>query len=149
MSDMLNDDDVTLFFEVHPKLLDFLFEETPYGRCSNLTYYRSLAKAVSDDLLKKTDLIASSSQGIEHYWHARQSRTAYAIQGHKGLNKMIKEQNLFFETDRICQAYARLVLDHENDRNCDLILRGLRSKADQVSPKSSGFPSIPDDGTCS
>lgn len=135
---------------LHPKLLDFLFEEPPYGRCSNLTYYRSIAKAVSDDLLKQTDSIASSSQGIEHYWHARQSRISFAIRAHKDLNKMIKEQNLFFETDRICQAYARLVLDHEKDKNCDLILRGLRTKADQVSPKSpSGFPNIPDEGTCS
>jgi hypothetical protein len=149
--DKLADDDISLFFEVHPKLLDFLFEETAFGRCTNLAYYRKIAKAVLDDLQKGTASIASNSQGYERNWHARQSRIADAIRTHKALKKMIQEQKLFFETDRICQAYARLVLNHEDDKNCDLILRGLRSKADELSPKSvsSGFPSVPADGTCS
>jgi hypothetical protein len=132
-------DDIALFKE-HQNLVDHLFEKTTDGRCY-LTFYRRRTKDVSERLLEKADALSNKESyvpGLKNDWLSRESCTMDAIR--PNVHKMIKDQkNLASKEDAICQAYAHLILDHEDDQSCDQILRGLRSL---------GLPSIPPDGTC-
>jgi hypothetical protein len=149
----LSDDDIKLF-KAHQCLVDHLFEKSsPDGLC-NLAFYRCLAKKVSERLLEKTHSHSdqqSSYRNITYDWTSRESFTLAAIKGDRErLLKLVHEHSqcssgdlfqIYPVVDGACLAYTHLVLDHENDQDCDGILRGLRSLA--------GFQNIPPDGTCS
>jgi hypothetical protein len=152
----LTPDDLKLLKE-NQGLVDKLFEKKPDGMC-NLTFYRALAKDVLEWLLEKTDPLSGrpkNFRGVADDWRSRESRTidaiSPAIQRDNGLVEIIEKQNL--DSKAVCLAYAHIVLDHENDPNCNKILGGLRSLLVQNSPNSAassaGIPSIPPDGTCS
>lgn len=137
----LTDQDKKLFAE-YPILIDHLFNK-PDGRRCNLAFYRDLAKQASE-VLENTHLLSTedpSRQGVTGDWTSRETTTASAIKRH--VHAMIEKEasSLATKLDHVCHAYARLVLDHEDDKSCDEILRGLRRQYP-------GLHSIPAEGTC-
>ena len=131
-------EDVDLF-KAHQSLIDHLFEKSPVDGLCNLAFYRGLAKEnVAGDFLEEVHGLSREPQttlGIRGDWNSRFTYTFGAIL--PNVRKMKEYGSL---GDRICEAYTRLVLDHENDPNCNEIMQWLRSK---------GFANVPSDGTCS
>ncbi len=148
----LTPDDSDLF-EKHQCLVDHLFAKTTDGLC-NLYLYRCWAKDVSEHLLEKADPLSHKESywpGLTADWPSREEMTMFAIR--RNVHEMIKDHKELASTkeEDICRAYAHVVLEHENDVNCDVILRRFRSWVDKISRISpqSRLPNIPADGTCS
>ena len=125
--------------QAKPRLLEYLVEkpkqplhmsiEEPPVPCARLKRYRKVAKNVMDMLAGIDQLSHGPSpyRGLANDQLVRESYTADLIRrSDRDLPGMLMVAKIAeSETPAICQLYARVVMGHENDQDCDQIVDEL------------------------
>jgi len=116
--------------KVHPGLLTYVVAQTADGRCARLNLYREIAQNVLDSLQKIDRLsprsVYLSVQTFAETQSLKETITALLIRKKDfELQGMLKNENLEDKIETISLLYARLVIGHETDQNCDRIVAEL------------------------
>lgn len=127
---MLKSGDLDIL-RAHPKILVYLFEKVNYIPCAHLIYYRFIAKKMSqtseeveDKRLRKTQSTQKLSSDVE----LQEILIASCIMsGNDDLGGRLAAIGMGeADKERICKLFARLVIGHENDRDCGTIIAQLK-----------------------
>jgi hypothetical protein len=114
------------FLKAKPRLVSYLVEPTKDGPCGHLNLYRNIALKTMA-LFQRTDS-GSSKPDVTDSLSTREAITALVIEEKdEDLYSMLAGQQLSSDADTkaTCEVYARLVMGHENDDNCDKIIDAL------------------------
>lgn len=129
---MLRSEDYGLL-KARRRLVTYLIEVPVSGGrpCARLTHYRRVAWKVWQ-MLRDTDELASSEPNsptnvlVDDLLLREELIVKLIRSTDLDIQGMVDAQKWNTPLDEICGLYARLVMGHENDLNCDRILEHLR-----------------------
>jgi hypothetical protein len=146
---MLQSDDWQTL-KARKRLVTYLIEKTKAGHCGHLILYRRLAKIVLN-MFQDTDRSANPFNGLRRGFaddpDFHELMLAQLIKKTDlDLRRMIEAEKIDFDNKSmdICKLYARLVIGHEDDLDCDTILKEIRVGLQQLQAEVS----VPFDETC-
>jgi hypothetical protein len=134
MVHMLTEEDKVLLNE-NPRLVECLFDKIAKGPCDRLIVHRAAATnvlnmhhGIAGIAIQRLDNPPTLSRADDVQAYRRVPEVASMIKIYDPNLVIILEAQgkAYIEAPRMCELYARLVIGHENDRNCDQILHELK-----------------------
>jgi hypothetical protein len=115
-------------FKANDELLNYLLQKSAKGPCKHLLLYLTFAKGVLAGAKTVDDRRTTITAGtyvkpfVENASYKENAIAAMIEIGDEDLPGLLKMK---LEQSAVSHLYARLVLGHENDENCDKVLDEL------------------------
>lgn len=128
---MLKSDDLDIL-RAHPKILSYLFEKVNYTPCARLIFYRFIAQKMnqtSEEVQGRSISKRHSTQKLSADTELQELMIAnFIMRMNDDLGGRLVAIGMGeADKDRICKLFARLVIGHENDKDCGIIIAQLKN----------------------